>query len=75
MLPEFVGEEIKEGIHNQIIIEFISYLIGVKNDGRNSINDSEMKNILNKNHQNVTRLQSKKLECILNLLKKEYLLQ
>lgn len=74
MLCEFVTEEVKRGNHDESIIEIILYLIETKNNGRNSVNNSEIKNIFNKDTQSTSRLQSKKFECILNLLKNEYLL-
>ncbi|CAD7772722.1 hypothetical protein AIOGIFDO_01288 [Candidatus Methanoperedenaceae archaeon GB37] len=46
-----------------------------RNDNKNTIRDSEIRKILCENPQNIYRLQSKKIECILNLLKKEDWLQ
>lgn len=74
MLSEFVRQEVKDASYDEIIIKVISYLIRVKDEGKNSVNDVELKSIPNEKFQNISRLKSKKFECILNLLKKEYLL-
>ncbi len=75
MLCIFVKEEVKKGDHDERIIKIISHLIKVENDNKNTIRDSEIRKILCENPQNIYRLQSKKIECILNLLKKEDWLQ
>lgn len=73
MLKEFVKEEVKNSDHDEILTTIISYLIEVKNDGKNNLNDNEIKNIHKEKSQSLSRLESKKIECILDLVKKEYL--
>jgi len=67
----FVKEEVERGSHDKCITKILSHLIKVKNNHENIIRDSEIRKNLYENPQNISRLQSKKIECILNLLKKE----
>ncbi|MFZ3384924.1 MAG: hypothetical protein WA144_13455 [Candidatus Methanoperedens sp.] len=72
LLKEFVKEEVEKGEHNEILTEIITHLIEVKNDAKNKITNDELKNIYKGNSQSLSRLQFKKNECILDLVKKEY---
>lgn len=75
-LCDVVKENINKGNYDEIITKIISFLIEINISGKISVNKDEIfKNVCNKNFGNVSRLESKKINCILHLLKRQHYLQ
>lgn len=75
-LCDFVKEDINKGNYDEIITKIISFLIEINISGKTSVNKDEIfKKVCNKNFDDLSRLESKKINCILHLLKRQHYLQ
>lgn len=76
ILCDFVKQNINKGNYDEKITKIISFLIEINISGKTSVNKDEIfKNVCNKNLLDASRLESKKINCILNLLKGQHYLQ